>query len=86
MIAPFAFENDAIWSGRPFIRLRIQERRHEVLPLPDPRLNRPAGRWHGMEYLPDSHALLASMDNGVWLLKLKPNDAAACRNQEATSP
>ena len=86
MIAPFAFENDAIWSGRPFSRLRIQERRHEVLPPPDPRLNRPVGRWHGMEYLPDSHALLASMDNGVWLLKLKPNDAAACRNQEATSP
>lgn len=86
MIAPFAFENDTIWSGRPFSRLRIQERRHEVLPPPDPRLNRPAGRWHGMEYLPDSHALLASMDNGVWLLKLIPNDAAACRNQEATNP
>ncbi len=70
MIAPFAFEDGSIWAGRPFSRLHIRERRHEVLPPPDPRLNRPVGNWHGLEYLPDQHAMLASLDDGVWLLEL----------------
>jgi|GEM_PF-3966838 hypothetical protein len=86
MIAPFAFENDTIWSGRPFSRLRVQKRRHDVLPPPDPRLKRPSGRWHGMDYLPDQNALLASLDNGVWLLKLKPRGAAVRENPEEAAP
>ena len=70
MIAPFAFEDSTIWSGRPFSRLKIRERRHEVLPSPDPRLSRATGSWHSLDYLPDPHALLASRVDAVWLLKL----------------
>lgn len=86
MIAPFAFENDTIWSGRPFSRLRVRERRLDVLPPPDARLSRPSGRWHGMDYLPDQNALLASLDNGIWLLKLKPRGAAVRGNPEEAAP
>ena len=86
MIAPFAFDNDTIWSGRPFSRLRVRERRHDVLPPPDARLSRPSGRWHGMDYLPDQNALLASLDNGIWLLKLKPRGAAVRGNPEEAAP
>ena len=86
MIAPFAFEDGTIWSGRPFSRLKIRERRHEVLPPPDPRLNRPVGNWHGLEYLPDQHALLASRDDGVWLLKLSSAPANIHVSEKEPAP
>ena len=72
MIAPFAFEDGTIWSGRPFSRVHVRERRHETLPPPDPRLSRATGSWHSLDYLPDPHALLASKVDAVWLLKLPP--------------
>jgi len=74
MVAPFAFENSAIWSGQPFSRLFIGESRHEVLALPDPRMSRNLAYWHRLEYLPDPHALLASMVDAIWLLKLQPEE------------
>ena len=83
MIAPFAFEDDSIWAGRPFSRLRIRERQHEVLPPPDPRLNRPVGHWLGLEYLPGPHALLASLDDGIWLLKLTSAPAIIHEREKA---
>jgi hypothetical protein len=86
MIAPFAFEDSTIWSGRPFSRLHIPERRHEVLPPPDPRLNRPAGKWHGLEYLPDQHALLASLNDGVWLLKLSSTTTDVHASEKEPAP
>ena len=86
MIAPFAFENDTIWSGRPFSRLQIRERQHEVLPPPDPRLNRPAGNWLGLDVLPDKQALLASLDSGVWLLKLKSDGTESGGKQGKAMP
>ena len=86
MIAPFAFEHDTIWSGRPFSRLQIRERQHEVLPPPDPRLNRPAGNWLGLDVLPDKQALLASLDSGVWLLKLKSDGTESGGKQGKAMP
>ncbi len=83
MIAPFAFEDDSIWAGRAFSRLRIRERQHEVLPPPDPRLNRPVGHWLGLEYLSDPHALLASLDDGIWLLKLTSEPAIIHEREKA---
>ena len=86
MIAPFAFDNDTIWSGRPFSRLRVQARRHDVLPPPDPRLNPPTGRWYTLDYLPEQNALLASLNNGIWLLKLNTNETETGRQQEEAMP
>ena len=83
MIAPFAFEDDSIWAGRAFSRLRIRERQHEVLPPPDPRLNRPVGHWLDLEYLPDPDALLASLDDGIWLLKLTSEPAIIHEREKA---
>lgn len=86
MIAPFAFEDGTIWSGRPFSRLHIPERRHEVLSPPDPRLNRSTGNWHSLEYVPDQHALLASMTDQIWLLKLPREAVGTTENEQEAKP
>ncbi len=86
MIAPFAFENGTIWSGRPFSRLRVRECQHEVLAAPDPSLRRPTGHWHGLEYLPDQPALLVSMTDKIWLLKLNPDNTVVGGDKEEVVP
>lgn len=82
MIAPFAFDNGCIWSGQPFSRLCIRERSHEVLKPPDPRLSRIPAYWHGLDYIPEHHALLASMVDTVWRLTLLPEEAGPDDKQE----
>lgn len=86
MIAPFAIENETIWSGRPFSRLQIQESRHEVLTPPAPDLNRVTGDWHSFNYLQEEHALLVSMTDKIWLLKLTPAGSAIHENEQKVVP
>ena len=86
MIAPFAFEDGTLWSGRPFSRLNIPERRQEVLSPPDPRLNRPTGSWHSLEFIPDQQALLASMTDQIWLLRLLREVAEVTEKEQETKP
>lgn len=86
MIAPFAFENETIWSGRPFSRLRIPGRQHEVLNPPDPSLSRLTGHWHSLDYIPDEHALLVSMTDKIWLLKLLPEATGSGGGEKEQAP
>lgn len=86
MVEPFAFENETIWSGRPFSRIHIREHQHEVLNPPEPRLSQLTGHWHGLDYLPDQHALLVSMTDKIWLQKLLPGETGSGGGEQKRAP